>query len=180
MLAAGQPFKAQSFNRDAVGSDPLYVWSKLRSEYEAQANIETAQTFVVNGGLGWYGPGWYWDPWYSFSHPARDGILYSPFGWGFYPPGLVWRAPHRIYSHGPLAVRCARSRQRVHPCGRLMCPAVSVRAAEVAASMAVVEAALDHTAVVVTVEQPAGPNPILKRNIKGHAMRVALFYLRQN
>ncbi len=49
MLAAGAPFKAQSFNKDAVQSDPLYRWSSLRSEYEAQANLETAQTVVVNG-----------------------------------------------------------------------------------------------------------------------------------
>ena len=101
LLAGGQPFKAQSFNKDAVEGEPLYRWSKLRSEYEAQANIETAQTVVVNG--GWYGPGWYWDPFWSFyAFLPGDGILYSPFGWGFYSPGFVWRAPHQIYYHYPV------------------------------------------------------------------------------
>jgi len=103
MLAAGAQFKAQSFKKDAVESDPLYRWSKLRSEYEAQANMETAQTLVVNGGFGWYGPGWYWDPFWNFyAFLPGDGILYSPFGWGFYSPGYVWRAPHRIYYHYPV------------------------------------------------------------------------------
>jgi hypothetical protein len=101
MLAAGAPFKAQSFNKDTVQSDPLYRWSSLRSEYEAQANLETAQTVVVNG--GWYGPGWYWDPFWNFyAFLPGDGILYSPFGWGFYSPGFAWRAPHTIFHHGPV------------------------------------------------------------------------------
>jgi hypothetical protein len=101
LLAGGQPFKAQSFNKDAVEGDPLYRWSELRSEYEAQANVETAQTVVVNG--GWYGLGWYWDPfWSCYAFLPGDGILYSPFGWGFYSPGFVWRAPHQIYNHYPV------------------------------------------------------------------------------
>jgi uncharacterized membrane protein YgcG len=102
LLATGQPFKAQSFNKDAVESDPLYRWSQLRSEYEAQANIQTAQAIVVNG--GWYGLGWYWDPfWNCYAFLPGDGILYSPFGWGFYSPGFVWRAPRPIYGHNPVA-----------------------------------------------------------------------------
>ena len=64
----------------------------------AEANIDTAQTVVVNG--GWYGPGWYWDPFWNFySFLPGNGILYSPFGWGFYSPGWAWRAPH--YYHYP-------------------------------------------------------------------------------
>jgi uncharacterized membrane protein YgcG len=102
LLAAGQPFKAQSFNKDAVEGDPLYRWSELRSEYEAQANIQTAQAIVVNG--GWYGLGWYWDPfWNCYAFLPGDGILFSPFGWGFYSPGFVWRAPNPIYNHNPVA-----------------------------------------------------------------------------
>lgn len=102
LLATGLPFKAQSFNRDAVESDPLYRWSELRSKYEAQANIQTAQAIVVNG--GWYGLGWYWDPfWNCYAFLPGDGILYSPFGWGFYSPGFVWRAPRPIYGHNPVA-----------------------------------------------------------------------------
>ena len=46
-------------------------------------------------GAGWGGwGGWYWDPWFSaFTFMPAGGIFYSPFGWGFYSPGLVYRAP---------------------------------------------------------------------------------------
>jgi hypothetical protein len=91
-LLIGQP-KTQKFDRDnAQSTDPLYSWSKLRSEYVADANMSTAQTFVV-GGMPWYGMGWYWNPYFdSFAFMPGDGFLYSPFGfgWGFYSPGY-WR-----------------------------------------------------------------------------------------
>ena len=102
LLASGQPFKAQKLNKEAVETDPLYRWSKLRSEYESQANIDAAQTIVVNG--GWYGPGWYWDPFWDFyAFLPGDGILYSPFGWGFYSPWHVWGAPYHGHYRYPVA-----------------------------------------------------------------------------
>ena len=69
--------------------DPLMQWSKLRSQYLAEANEQMAPEFY---GPGFY-PGWYWDPWmwdYTF---IGAGPFYSPFGWGFYPlgwGGLGW------------------------------------------------------------------------------------------
>jgi hypothetical protein len=100
LLANGQTLKSQKLNEEAVETDPLYRWSSLRSQYEAEANINTAQTVVVNG--GWYGPGWYWNPFWGFySFLPGDGILYSPFGYGFYSPGFVWRVPHHY--HYPVA-----------------------------------------------------------------------------
>jgi uncharacterized membrane protein YgcG len=100
-LAAGQPFKAQKFDENAVQADPLYRWSALRSQYDAQANIGTAETIVMDG--GWFGAGWYWDPfWDCYAFLPGSGILYSPFGWGFYAPGWVWQAPHHpFYPHQP-------------------------------------------------------------------------------
>ena len=96
LLANGQTLKSQKLNEEAVETDPLYRWSSLRSQYEAEANINTAQTVVVNG--GWYGPGWYWNPFWGFySFLPGDGILYSPFGYGFYSPGFVWRVPHHYH-----------------------------------------------------------------------------------
>lgn len=74
--------KEQKFEANAE-SDPIMNWSKLRSQYLAQANNEIA---AEGYGYG-YGPGWYWDPgmWgYTFMGP---GPFYSPFGWGFYPMG---------------------------------------------------------------------------------------------
>lgn len=65
--------------------DPLMQWSKLRSQYLAEANEQMAPDF----GAGYY-PGWYWDPYmwnYTF---IGGGPFYSPFGWGFYPLGWDW------------------------------------------------------------------------------------------
>jgi hypothetical protein len=110
-LAAAAPEKAQKFDRKAYDNDDLYRWSSLRSAYVAEANVDAARYVVADGG-GWYGPGWYgpgwwgfggwgpgwggwyWDPWFSaYTFIPGGGLFYSPFGWGFYSPGLVWRAP---------------------------------------------------------------------------------------
>jgi len=97
LLADGQPLKSQGLNKEAVESDSLYRWSKLRGEYEADANVNAA--YMVNTYGGWYGPGWYWDPFWNFySFLPGDGFLYSPFGWGFYSPG--WVLGHPYYRYG--------------------------------------------------------------------------------
>jgi hypothetical protein len=100
------PEKAEKFDKKAMNGDDLYRWSSLRSDYVAEANVDAARIVVADGwgsgfwGPGWgYGPGWgwggwYWDPWFSaFTFMPGGGIFYSPFGWGFYSPGLVYRAP---------------------------------------------------------------------------------------
>ncbi len=47
-VALNQPLKSKKFDRDAVeNSDPLYAWSKLRSEYLADATASTSQTYLV-------------------------------------------------------------------------------------------------------------------------------------
>jgi hypothetical protein len=110
--------KSQGFDKKAVEADPLYVWSRARSEAEAQSNIRVANNIVVNG--GWYGSGWYWDPlWADYAFLPGAGLMYSPFGWGFYSPGFVYAAPvygfygrgfygrgfygHRVYAHPGVA-----------------------------------------------------------------------------
>ncbi len=96
--------KSEKFNKKASNGDDLYRWSSLRSDYVAEANVDAARIVVADDwyGAGWYGPGfwgggwggWYWDPWFSaFTFLPGGGIFYSPFGWGFYSPGLVYRAP---------------------------------------------------------------------------------------
>jgi len=97
-----QPLQSQKFDHDsAVASDPLYNWSKLRSEYLAEATAGTAQTYIVDGG-GWYGAGWYWNPYWSmYSFVPGDGFFYSPFGWGLYSPVYLYSAPYaRFYGRG--------------------------------------------------------------------------------
>jgi hypothetical protein len=92
VVVTNPDLKSHGFDKQVAQADPLYVWSKARSEAEAQANVKLASTFVVNG--GWYGPGWYWDPfWADYAFVPGAGILYSPFGWGFYSPGFVYAAP---------------------------------------------------------------------------------------
>jgi hypothetical protein len=98
-------YKEAKFDKKAMNSDDLYRWSSLRSDYEAEANVDAARTVVADGwgpgywGAGFWGPGWglggwYWDPWFSaYTFMPQDGIFYSPFGWGFYSPGFVYRAP---------------------------------------------------------------------------------------
>jgi hypothetical protein len=90
--------KAHGFDKQIAETDPLYVWSKARSEAEAEANAAVAKTVAVYG--GWYGPGWYWDPyWAEYAFLPGAGFLYSPFGWGFYSPAFVYGAPfyHGVY-----------------------------------------------------------------------------------
>jgi hypothetical protein len=97
LLANGQPLKSQGLNKEAVESDSLYRWSKLRGKYEADANVNAA--YMVNTYGGWYGPGWYWDPFWNFySFLPGNGFFFSPFGWGFYSPGFV--LGHPGYGYG--------------------------------------------------------------------------------
>jgi hypothetical protein len=95
-LALNQALKTQKFDRTAAEvADPLYGWSKLRSEYLAESTASMSQTYFVNVG-GWYGPGWYWNPWWSmYSFVPGGGFFYNPFGYGLYSPvfygGLGYR-----------------------------------------------------------------------------------------
>jgi hypothetical protein len=69
---------------DNKAQDGLYNWSRLRSQYLAEANNQIAPYYAG------YAPGWYWNPWgwgYTF---IGAGPFYSPFGWGFYPMGWGW------------------------------------------------------------------------------------------
>lgn len=82
------PLKSQKFDvKKSEGDDSLYAWSQLRSEYMSEASAATAQTYIVDGWGGWYGPGWYWNPmWDSYAWLPGDGIFWGPFGWGYPSP----------------------------------------------------------------------------------------------
>jgi hypothetical protein len=87
--------KSVKFNKkNFETSDDLYRWSRLRSEYVAEANLEEAPSYILGSGYGpgWWGAGWYWDPFFNcYTFIPGNGIFYSPFGWGFYSP--LW-APY--------------------------------------------------------------------------------------
>src|SRR4051812_20476370 len=89
--------KAKGFDKDEVTkNDDLYRWSSLRSQYLSEANVNAAQRYYANGwyGAGWWGPGWYWDPMFAgYTYLPGSGFFYNPFGWGFYSPLMVRRAP---------------------------------------------------------------------------------------
>ena len=90
---------------DTGAGDDLYNWSKLRSEYLAEANNQIAGEYADAG----YGPGWYWNPYgWGYTFIGADPF-YSPFGWGFYPFGWGglyggwggWYGGGRYWGHGP-------------------------------------------------------------------------------
>lgn len=86
-LNASPKLKAQKFDSGAA-KDDFYNWSSLRSSYLSEASANAAQIYINNG---WAGPGWYWDPWFAgYTFIPGSGILYSPFGWGFYSPSVIY------------------------------------------------------------------------------------------
>ncbi len=93
--------QSRKFDQDSYEQSDLYRFSSLRSQYLAEANVETARIYYA-GGPGWYGPGWYWDPYFTgYTWIPGSGILYSPFGWGFYSPGWAYAAPFYYRGYYP-------------------------------------------------------------------------------
>lgn len=99
-VALAANVKPEKFDRKK--EDDLYAWSNVRSEYNAAASYQSAKNAGGNnyggwGGLGfggWYGPGWYWNSGFnSWAWLPMDGAFYSPFGYGFYGPGVLPYAP---------------------------------------------------------------------------------------
>ncbi|MGH9502842.1 MAG: FecR domain-containing protein [Terriglobales bacterium] len=99
--------KPNRFDKNAVQqSDDLYRWSSLRSDYLAEANVAAARVYVSNRGYGpgWFGAGWYRSPWFgAYTFVPADGYLFSPFGWPYWSPLWVYRAPYRsgYFVHSP-------------------------------------------------------------------------------
>jgi len=97
----GQNLKAEKI--DSKAEDDLYAWSNVRSGYVAAASYQSAQNVAVNNNYGgwngfgfggWYNPGWFWNSGFnSYAWLPGSGAFYSPFGWGFYGPGVVGYAP---------------------------------------------------------------------------------------
>jgi hypothetical protein len=97
LVATNEKLKTQGF--DANNVDSLYSWSRLRSEYMAEANMSSAQTILVSNPSWFYGTGWYWNPYFSsWAFVPGGGYFYSPFGFGFYSPAY-WG----VYGRGIIA-----------------------------------------------------------------------------
>jgi FecR protein len=82
-LSSDAMLKAAKFDVRGQQSD-LYNWSSLRSEYLATANSQIAGEYA---GVAGFAPGWYWNPYFWDYTYIGLGPLWSPFGWGFFPPG---------------------------------------------------------------------------------------------
>ena len=97
----GQDLKTKKF--DAKRQDELFAWSNVRAEYNAASSYQAAKDVNaagyggVWGGYGYSGysnPGWMWNSGFnSYSWLPGNGAFYSPFGFGFYSPGMIGYAP---------------------------------------------------------------------------------------
>ncbi len=107
-LNTGGKLKAQGFDTRKY-EDDFFRWCGLRSGYLSEASVDGARAYLGPGpgwyGPSWVGPGWYWVPnFFVYTFVPSDGIYYSPFGWGFYSPIIVYRSPfffYGYYGHGP-------------------------------------------------------------------------------
>lgn len=76
---------AQRFDRK-LDIDDFYQWSSQRSSNLAYATISTSQS-VLNTGSPWHTGGWMWSSLLDeYTYLPGAGLLYSPFGWGFWSP----------------------------------------------------------------------------------------------
>jgi hypothetical protein len=97
LLAEAQPIVRRKYNKDQVEEDPLYRWSKLRSDYATEANVNEGYALMAEG--GWWGPGWYWDPFFwNFAFMPGFGLGWGPFGFPLFSPWTVGFAPYYGYA----------------------------------------------------------------------------------
>src|SRR5271156_4685756 len=110
-LAGNEAVKSVSFDRDQA-EDSLYSWSSLRSQYLAEANINLASQYA---GYGGWAPGWYWDAgFWGYTWLPGDGLLWSPFGWGFYSPRYIYYGGPVFYGGRGFAPGYARNGESFH------------------------------------------------------------------
>jgi hypothetical protein len=95
---------AEKFN-DKVGDD-LYLWARDRGQAISAANMSSARTLGTGGGLdctgfvtnctngaggGAWNGGWYYNPYFNmYTYVPGSGMLWSPFGYGFFSPGAIF------------------------------------------------------------------------------------------
>jgi hypothetical protein len=114
--------KPQKFDKDQDEKDELMAWSKLRSQYLAEANASSVNTVVVNNPSWWGGTGWYWNPGYAtWSFIPGSGFYDNPWGFGFYSPNYwAWNPPMYYYPRPVIVGRPSVPAQR--PGGRTWAP----------------------------------------------------------
>lgn len=80
--------------------DGLSRWSRLRSEYEAEASVASAQ-YVYDMGMPWGFSDWFWNPWFdTWTWLPASGICMNPYGFGYMSPWMVYNYyPQRYYGY---------------------------------------------------------------------------------
>jgi hypothetical protein len=78
-------------------ADDLYLWARDRSQSLSAANMASARTLNGSGftdsgyGVGNWTGGWYFNPYMDmFTYVPAYGMLASPFGFGFFSPGMIY------------------------------------------------------------------------------------------
>lgn len=90
---------AQRFDRQ-LSIDDFYQWSSQRSSNLAYATITTSQS-VLNNGTAWRTGGWMWSSLLDeYTYLPGAGLLYSPFGWGFWSPVYMGNYYTPVYYGG--------------------------------------------------------------------------------
>jgi hypothetical protein len=92
---------AQRFDRK-LDMDDFYQWSSQRSSNLAYATIGASQS-VLNNGAAWRTGGWMWSSLLDeYTYLPGAGLLYSPFGWGFWSPVYMgYYYTPVLYGSGP-------------------------------------------------------------------------------
>jgi hypothetical protein len=85
---------------DTKTADDLYLWTRDRSQSLSAANMSSARSLNASSG-SWNG-GWYFNPYMDmFTFVPANGMLASPFGFGFFSPGLIYDYYYpQYYSYG--------------------------------------------------------------------------------
>lgn len=100
----------------ADDNDELSRWSRLRSEYEAEASVASAQ-YVYDAGMSWGYSNWLWNPWFdTWTWLPASGYWLNPYGFGYWGPSLVYSYyPSRYY--GPHRYAFTQRPGRISPSG---------------------------------------------------------------
>ena len=85
----GDSTSIEKFDKEDL--DSLGRWSRRRGEYVAMANVSAAKS-LADSGASLATSIWQWNPWLGMMTfiPSR-GMLYSPYGFSFWSPGMVDR-----------------------------------------------------------------------------------------
>jgi len=83
---------------EPAADDDLSRWSRLRSEYEAEASVGSAQ-YVYDMGWPWGFSNWFWNPWFdTWTFLPAGGFWLNPYGFGYFSPFVVYSYfPGRYY-----------------------------------------------------------------------------------